>query len=75
MEPLPAVAKKRLDKKTQQYIQSKFLDDRIAPLLVSNETLLRFPPTHILVCEYDPLRDDGVWAVCFAYVVVLEKSA
>ncbi|NXL45881.1 AAAD deacetylase, partial [Podilymbus podiceps] len=37
-----------------------FLDPRAAPLLVSDAQLRGLPPTYILTCEYDVLRDDGV---------------
>ena len=36
------------------------LDERLAPLMTSDETLLKLPRTHISVSEFDPLRDDGV---------------
>ncbi|NXW46108.1 AAAD deacetylase, partial [Nyctiprogne leucopyga] len=36
-----------------------FLDPRAAPLLVSDARLRRLPPTYILTCQYDVLRDDG----------------
>ncbi|NXA29983.1 AAAD deacetylase, partial [Ibidorhyncha struthersii] len=37
-----------------------FLDTRAAPLLASDAQLRRLPPTYILTCEHDVLRDDGV---------------
>ncbi|NXF02806.1 AAAD deacetylase, partial [Smithornis capensis] len=37
-----------------------FLDPRASPLLASDTQLRRLPPTYILTCEHDVLRDDGV---------------
>ncbi|NXB97942.1 AAAD deacetylase, partial [Orthonyx spaldingii] len=37
-----------------------FLDPRASPLLASDARLRRLPPTYILTCEHDVLRDDGV---------------
>ncbi|XP_027541513.1 arylacetamide deacetylase [Neopelma chrysocephalum] len=37
-----------------------FLDPRASPLLVSDALLRQLPPTYILTCEHDVLRDDGV---------------
>jgi acetyl esterase len=34
-------------------------DPRFSPLLTDSETLARFPPTLIITCEYDILRDEG----------------
>ncbi|NXM37051.1 AAAD deacetylase, partial [Oxyruncus cristatus] len=36
-----------------------FLDPRAAPLLASDARLRHLPPTYILTCEHDVLRDDG----------------
>ncbi|XP_051637968.1 arylacetamide deacetylase [Manacus candei] len=36
-----------------------FLDPRAAPLLGSDARLRQLPPTYILTCEHDVLRDDG----------------
>ncbi|NXF53095.1 AAAD deacetylase, partial [Oceanites oceanicus] len=37
-----------------------FLDPRAAPLLVSDARLRGLPPTYVLTCGHDVLRDDGV---------------
>ncbi|NXF77082.1 AAAD deacetylase, partial [Sclerurus mexicanus] len=37
-----------------------FLDPRASPLLAGDARLRRLPPTYILTCEHDVLRDDGV---------------
>lgn len=37
-----------------------FLDRRAAPLLAAEAQLRGLPPTYILTCEHDVLRDDGV---------------
>ncbi|XP_021251551.1 arylacetamide deacetylase isoform X2 [Numida meleagris] len=37
-----------------------FLDPRAAPLLAAEAQLRGLPPTYILTCEHDVLRDDGV---------------
>ncbi|XP_001364220.2 arylacetamide deacetylase-like [Monodelphis domestica] len=37
-----------------------FLDVRASPLLADDSTLRRSPLTHILTCQYDVLRDDGL---------------
>ncbi|XP_035422447.1 arylacetamide deacetylase [Cygnus atratus] len=40
-----------------------FLDPRAAPLLAEDTRLHGLPPTYVLTCEYDVLRDDGVMYV------------
>ncbi|CAK8691558.1 unnamed protein product [Clavelina lepadiformis] len=42
------------------HFERHYLDVRVAPLMASDEILAKMPRTHILVCEYDTLRDDGV---------------
>ncbi|NXY60071.1 AAAD deacetylase, partial [Callaeas wilsoni] len=37
-----------------------FLDPRASPLLADDARLRLLPPTYILTCEHDVLRDDGV---------------
>ncbi|XP_065604196.1 arylacetamide deacetylase [Cyrtonyx montezumae] len=37
-----------------------FLDPRAAPLQAADEQLQGLPPTYILTCQHDVLRDDGV---------------
>ncbi|NWU96288.1 AAAD deacetylase, partial [Upupa epops] len=37
-----------------------FLDVRVAPLLATDAQLRQLPPTYILTCEQDVLRDEGV---------------
>ncbi|CAK8691502.1 unnamed protein product [Clavelina lepadiformis] len=41
------------------HFERHYLDVRVAPLMASDEILAKKPRTHILVCEYDTLRDDG----------------
>ncbi|XP_030634410.1 arylacetamide deacetylase-like 4 [Chanos chanos] len=36
------------------------LDPEISPLLAEDDVVCRSPPTFILTCEYDVLRDDGI---------------
>lgn len=36
------------------------LDIRMSPLMMNDEQLSQLPTTHILVCGYDPLRDEGL---------------
>ncbi|XP_006901609.1 PREDICTED: arylacetamide deacetylase [Elephantulus edwardii] len=40
-----------------------FLDVRAAPLLADDSKLRGLPPTYVLTCQYDVLRDDGVMYV------------
>lgn len=40
-----------------------FLDPRAAPLLAEDARLRGLPPTYVLTCEHDVLRDDGVMYV------------
>ncbi|NXW07626.1 AAAD deacetylase, partial [Fregetta grallaria] len=40
-----------------------FLDPRAAPLLASDARLRGLPPTYVLTCGHDVLRDDGVMYV------------
>lgn len=46
-------------------------DFLISPLYTPKSLLARFPPTHVMVCEMDPLHDD---AVKFASKMVLFKK-
>jgi acetyl esterase len=44
----------------QQYLANDDAGDvRASPMLASDEDLSRVPPAHIVVAEFDPLRDDG----------------
>lgn len=40
-----------------------FLDVRAAPLLADDSKLRGLPPTYVLTCQYDVLRDDGLMYV------------
>lgn len=53
-----------------QQIQSIVLDLRYSSLLVDDDALKLLPRTHIVTCEYDPLRDDGVSLMDFNYSLV-----
>ncbi|XP_078694934.1 neutral cholesterol ester hydrolase 1-like [Branchiostoma floridae x Branchiostoma belcheri] len=44
------------------------LDPRFAPLMANDADLQKLPPTYVMTCEYDVLRDEGV-----AYARRLEK--
>jgi acetyl esterase len=37
-----------------------YMDPRVSPLFCGPETLTGLPPAHILVCGWDPLRDEGL---------------
>ena len=52
--------KSLLTEKLMYEFEKLIFDERLAPLMASEETLLQLPRTHISVSEYDPLRDDGV---------------
>ena len=47
------------------------LDVRVAPLMASDDILAKMPRTHILVCEYDTSRDNGVSYVFKSFLVSL----
>lgn len=40
-----------------------FLDVRAAPLLAEDNKLRGLPPTYVMTCQYDVLRDDGLMYV------------
>uniref|UniRef100_H2Z2Y8 Alpha/beta hydrolase fold-3 domain-containing protein n=1 Tax=Ciona savignyi TaxID=51511 RepID=H2Z2Y8_CIOSA len=44
----------------RNHVKSMMLNTRIAPLLASDDIVKRIKKTLVLVCEYDPLRDDGI---------------
>ncbi|CAK8691511.1 unnamed protein product [Clavelina lepadiformis] len=52
--------KSMLTDEVLSHFEKHYLDVRVAPLMASDEILAKMPRTHILVCEYDTLRDDGV---------------
>ena len=58
--PLTLRQKSLLDESALNQIEKSFLDPRVAPLMVDDKMLKLMPRTHIVVCEYDTLRDDGV---------------
>ena len=58
--PLTLQQKAILDESVLNLIEKSFLDPRVAPLMTSDTDLASMPRTHIVVCEYDTLRDDGV---------------
>ncbi|CAL1596685.1 unnamed protein product [Knipowitschia caucasica] len=48
-----------VDTTTKVALPSVFLDPHASPLLADDHTLRLAPPTFILTCEHDVLRDDG----------------
>ena len=58
--PLADKRKQFVDEKMRKKLENFILDVRFSPLVASDEELLKLPPTHISVSEYDAVRDDGV---------------
>ena len=54
----------------EQYIGDQDRTDvRVSPLRASDDVIAALPPTHVVVAEFDPLRDDG-----FDYAKRLEAN-
>ncbi|XP_002125949.3 arylacetamide deacetylase-like [Ciona intestinalis] len=49
-----------LDGDVRKLMKEMILNTKIAPLLASDEIISKIKKTLVLVCEYDPLRDDGI---------------
>uniref|UniRef100_H2XLT4 Alpha/beta hydrolase fold-3 domain-containing protein n=1 Tax=Ciona intestinalis TaxID=7719 RepID=H2XLT4_CIOIN len=49
-----------LDGDVRKLMKQMILNTKISPLLASNEIISKIKKTLVLVCEYDPLRDDGI---------------
>nr|XP_002125860.1 arylacetamide deacetylase isoform X3 [Ciona intestinalis] len=47
----------------RKLMKQMILNTKISPLLASNEIISKIKKTLVLVCEYDPLRDDGILLV------------
>jgi len=47
----------------QKRVSKLVLDPRMCPLMETDENLSKLPRTHVLVCGYDQLRDDGLIVV------------
>ncbi|XP_078492276.1 arylacetamide deacetylase-like [Ciona intestinalis] len=52
-----------LDGDVRKLMKEMILNTKIAPLLASNEIISKIKKTLVLVCGYDPLRDDGILLV------------
>jgi len=48
------------DKEAVKAFQASFSDPYIAPLIASDIQLKNYPPTYLLTCEFDVLRDEGL---------------
>jgi len=53
-----------LDEKILEQLEKFVLDKRASPLSASDSDLVALPRTHIMLSEFDPLRDDGVNGLC-----------
>ena len=54
-----------LDDEVLEQMEKLVLDPRVSPLSAEDEDLATLPRTHILLSEYDPLRDEAVMQYCF----------
>nr|XP_018669504.1 arylacetamide deacetylase isoform X2 [Ciona intestinalis] len=52
-----------LDGDVRKLMKQMILNTKISPLLASNKIISKIKKTLVLVCEYDPLRDDGILLV------------
>ena len=55
----------------QKRVSKLVLDPRMCPLMETDENLSKLPRTHVLVCGYDQLRDDGVSKYKFEIYICL----
>ncbi len=49
-----------MEEEVRARLKKLMFDTRMSPLMMSDGELAHMPRTHLLVCRYDPLRDDGV---------------
>ena len=58
----------------QSKVSKLVLDPRMCPLMETDINLSKLPRTHVLVCGYDQLKDDGVNYLNFIYNKVSKTS-
>lgn len=49
-----------IEEEVRARLKKLMFDTRMSPLMMGDGELARMPRTHLLVCRYDPLRDDGL---------------